>query len=262
MKIQFSKYQGAGNDFVIIDDRTQRFDRSNIRLVASLCERKFGIGADGLILVGEKKGYDFEMIYYNADGGLSSMCGNGGRCIVDFALRHGISKGTLTHFLAVDGPHEAIAGRGSIRLKMKDVVQIEETDEYCFLDTGSPHYVKLIEGLALYDVYHEGHHIRYSPRFRANGTNVNFIERIPGYLYVRTYERGVEDETLACGTGVTAAVLVASLKGLCGKEGACDVKTPGGKLKVFFKRTGEHSFTDIWLQGPAVEVYRGEVEID
>jgi diaminopimelate epimerase len=261
MKIQFAKYQGAGNDFVIIDNRNHVFNKSDNRLVAALCDRKFGIGADGLMLIENREGFDFEMIYYNSDGKLSSMCGNGGRCIVDYARKLGITDSARSYFLAVDGPHEASSAGDVIRLKMNDVAQIQDRGEYYFLDTGSPHCVKLVSGLALYDVYNEGRKIRHSPAFEETGTNVNFIERAPGYLYVRTYERGVEDETLACGTGVTASVLVAATRGLCGKEDSCDVKTPGGKLKVFFKRTGESSFTDVWLQGPAKEVFRGEVEV-
>jgi diaminopimelate epimerase len=260
MKIFFFKYQGAGNDFVIIDNRKNTFDRNDTRLVARLCDRRFGIGSDGLMLLCNSDVSDFEMVYYNSDGNSSSMCGNGGRCIVNFARHLGITKEKAV-FVAVDGLHEAVSCGSTVKLRMNDVNNIEFTEDFYFLDTGSPHYVKFVEGLDLYDVYTEGQAIRNSPRFLANGTNVNFVEREPGYLFVRTYERGVEDETLACGTGVTASALVAAMKGLCGKHGSCDVKTPGGKLKVYFKQTSSHSFSDIWLEGPAEKVFEGEIEI-
>jgi diaminopimelate epimerase len=261
MKISFSKYQGAGNDFIIIDDRKEFFNTSDASLISRLCDRRFGIGADGLMLLRNKEGYDFEMIYFNSDGGLSSMCGNGGRCIARYSKRIGTSGDTAV-FIAADGVHEAKITGSSVKLRMCDVLQIENAGDFYFLDTGSPHYVKMVEGLALYDVYNEGRRIRNSPRFQNEGTNVNFIEREPGFLFVRTYERGVEDETLACGTGVTASALVASLEGMCGSPGSCEVKTQGGRLKVYFTRTGPSSFKDIWLEGPAVEVFTGEIGYD
>jgi diaminopimelate epimerase len=211
-----------------------------------------------LILLREKTGFDFEMVYFNADGALGTFCGNGARCISRFANKLGLCT-TKASFLAADGTHEAQVSGKSVKLRMHDVPHIKNTGDYFFLDTGSPHYVKMVEGLALYDVYNEGRSIRNSPRFVKEGTNVNFIEREPGYLFVRTYERGVEDETLACGTGVTASALVANLLGLSGTPDSCEVKTLGGKLKVYFKRTGESSFSDIWLEGPAVEVFTGEI---
>ncbi|MFI5149544.1 MAG: diaminopimelate epimerase [Bacteroidia bacterium] len=259
MKIRFTKYQGAGNDFVLIDNRNASFDKTDNALIAHLCDRRFGIGADGLMLLENKVGYDFEMVYFNADGNLSSMCGNGGRCIVDYAKRLGVTSDDV-FFYAADGPHQALVKHHTIKLKMKDVDQIRVEGDHYFLDTGSPHYVKIVTGLALYDVFNEGSHIRHLPAFGKEGTNVNFIEREPGYLFVRTFERGVEDETMACGTGVTASALVAVVNNMSGKPDSCDVKTPGGKLQVYFKRTGEFSFTDIWLEGPAVRVFEGEIE--
>jgi diaminopimelate epimerase len=260
MKIPFSKYHGSGNDFVMIDNRKQFFDKEDNTLIASFCERRTGIGADGLLLLESRAGYDFEMIYYNSDGNTSTMCGNGGRCIVNFSRQLGIT-GTKANFLAIDSPHEAVSKGSHVKLKMKEVPEIEYTGDAYFLDTGSPHYVKFVNGLALYDVYKEGQEIRNSPRFLAKGTNVNFVEREHGRLFVRTYERGVEDETLACGTGVTASALVAAMNGYCEKPGICEVKTSGGNLKVYFKHQGGGSFTDIWLEGPALRVYDGEVEI-
>jgi diaminopimelate epimerase len=260
MKIHFTKYQGAGNDFIILDNRSGFFNKEDHALVARLCDRRFGIGADGLMLLENKAAYDFEMVYYNADGNISSMCGNGGRCIVDYAKRIGVTADDV-FFYAADGPHEALIRNHTIKLKMRDVEEIQVEKDHYFLNTGSPHYVKIVSGLALYDVFNEGSRIRHLAAFGKEGTNVNFIEREPGYLFVRTFERGVEDETLACGTGVTASALVAALNNMTGKPDSCDVKTQGGKLKVYFKRSGNFSFTDIWLEGPAVKVFEGEIDI-
>ncbi len=258
MTLSFDKYQGSGNDFILIDNRKGFFDKSDSAQIARLCNRRFGIGADGLMLLELKTGADFEMIYYNSDGRLSSMCGNGGRCIMDFAKRLGI-VGEQAVFLAVDGLHEAIAKGGTVRLKMNDVKEIESGPDYFFLDTGSPHFVKYVKSLDSFDVTGEGRMIRRSARFLEQGTNVNFVEQQAGYLSVRTYERGVEDETLACGTGVTAAALVAAMKGPETKNGYADIKTPGGNLKVYYKQTGPASFENIWLEGPATPVFHGEI---
>lgn len=211
--MQFYKYQGTGNDFIIIDNRDLKFNRSDNGLVAKLCHRRFGIGADGLMLLQNKTGYDFEMVYYNADGNQSSMCGNGGRCIVEFARTLGLVK-EKTLFYAIDGEHEAVVKPNFVTLKMKDVNDVETNSDFYFLNTGSPHYVAFVNDLTNYDVVHEGKKIRYNNRFKADGTNVNFIEKIGGGLFVRTYERGVEDETYSCGTGVTAAALVAAIKNI------------------------------------------------
>jgi diaminopimelate epimerase len=259
MKIPFFKYQGAGNDFVMIDNRSGFLNNPGLELVARLCDRRFGIGGDGLMLLENKSGYDFEMIYYNADGRLSSMCGNGGRCIAAFSDQLGITSGR-THFLAVDGPHETVKENNLVKLKMTDVLRIVNGKDYAFLNTGSPHYVKFVSGLDRYDVFTEGRKIRNSPPYSKEGTNVNFIEQEKDEIFVRTYERGVENETLACGTGVTAAALVAASKGLC-RNGKCAIRTPGGKLSVYFKEAGPGHYTDIWLEGPAVKVFEGVVEI-
>lgn len=260
MLFQFYKYQGTGNDFVIIDNRKMQFDRSNTDLVKRLCHRRFGIGADGLMLLQERKGYDFEMVYYNSDGNESSMCGNGGRCIVEFARELDLVK-DKTLFVATDGEHEAIAQPGYVSLKMKDVSDVERNKDYFYLNTGSPHYVTFVKDIAVYDVYNTGKKIRNNERFKAVGTNVNFVEKQGNCLFVRTYERGVEDETYSCGTGVTAAAVVAALEGTATAQDYCDIHTLGGDLKVRFKHNANGSFSDIWLEGKATFVFKGEIKL-
>ena len=258
MKITFQKYQGTGNDFIIVDNRDLKFNRANNALVAKLCDRRFGIGADGMMLLENKTGFDFEMVYYNSDGNESSMCGNGGRCIVEFARTLGIVKDRV-HFLASDGEHEATINQGYISLKMNNVSKVEMNANFSYLNTGSPHYVAFVNNVEKYNVFEEGKKIRNNERFAAQGTNVNFVEKQLNELFVRTYERGVEGETYSCGTGVTAAALVASLKSVSTAQDYCDIKTLGGKLKVKFTRHSDNSFTDVWLEGPATFVYTGEI---
>ena len=258
MQIDFSKYQGTGNDFVIIDNRN-----GNVKLtsenVKHLCDRRFGIGADGLILLNTKLEYDFEMVYFNADGNKSSMCGNGGRCITQFAYDLGIHKDTY-HFLAVDGTHAATFGDHEwIHLKMKDVPNIESHLGNYIIDTGSPHYVKSVMDVWAMNVFEEGKEIRYSKEFSKEGINVNFVENTSKKIMVRTYERGVEDETYSCGTGVTASALVFAHND--NGFNRVDVQTKGGHLAVEFDKTGEQSFENIWLCGPAVFVFKGVVEV-
>lgn len=261
MEITFYKYQGAGNDFVIIDDREGTFDRSNSELIAKICERRFGVGADGLMLLGKKEGFDFEMVYFNSDGKEGSMCGNGGRCIVAFAKDMGV-VGDKCYFIAVDGPHEAeVITEGSsewVSLKMIDVPVIEKGVGFVFMDTGSPHYVTFnSNNLDKMNLVEQAREIRYNGRFSAEGTNVNFIDVQDEVLKIRTYERGVEDETLACGTGVTAAVLTAHVTGnIVGDSFA--VKAKGGDLKVLFEKVGD-GYENIWLQGPAEYVFKGVI---
>ncbi len=259
MEISFSKYHGTGNDFILIDNRQKKFSLSEAD-IAKLCHRKFGIGADGLMLLEEEPDFDFRMVYFNADGREGSMCGNGGRCIVRFAYDIGIKR-TAYHFMAVDGAHDAtIEMNGKIRLKMKDVNKIESHTTFDFLDTGSPHVVKLVPELSDYQVFQEGRMLRNSPTYKSTGVNVNFVQRIDDYsLFVRTYERGVEDETLSCGTGVTAAALANAHNDRGFNH--IEVKTIGGKLYVEFERTGETSFEDIWLAGPAVHVFTGNIKV-
>lgn len=259
MPIKFYKYQGAGNDFVLVDNRDKRFDGSNVEFVARLCNRRFGVGSDGLMLLEEADGYDFRMVYYNADGREGSMCGNGGRCIVAFAHDMGLI-GSHTRFIAVDGEHEASLSEGGewVSLKMIDVDKVERDGDAYVLDTGSPHYVLSVSDLEQRDVVAEGRTIRYNDRYRARGVNVNFVQPFENGFWVRTYERGVEDETLACGTGVTAVALAMAVDH--GEFGTISypIKAMGGHLKVSFVREGDF-FCDIFLEGPAKFVFAGEI---
>lgn len=260
MKIAFCKYQGTGNDFIIIDNFHGEAISLSSRQIKKLCDRHFGIGADGLMLLNKKEGYDFEMRYYNADGNESSMCGNGGRCLVKFAYQSGIHKNTY-RFWAIDGEHEAEIDDGEIvSLKMKDVDKVDYYSGYTILNTGSPHFVKFAPNVEDIDVVESGKGIRYSDSFAKEGINVNFVENVgEDQIFVRTYERGVEDETLSCGTGVTAAALLSAHN----ENGfnTVDVKTPGGNLSVEYNKVDDEHFVDIWLCGPAVFVFKGEVEV-
>lgn len=263
MEITFYKYQGTGNDFIMVDNRNLALPRHNTQLYKHLCDRRFGIGADGFIMVQNKEGYDFEMVYFNSDGNESSMCGNGGRCIVMFAKQLGIIK-DKTHFLAVDGPHDAeIFENGWVSLKMKDVETVEQLGDDYFLDTGSPHYVRFVgEELSNFPLIDTAKHIRYNDRFAEKGTNVNIVHSNDnGVLDVRTYERGVEDETYSCGTGVTAVALAAYAQKPTGKGITQPISTPGGKLQITFDKVAANHYQNIWLQGPAQFVFSGTVEV-
>ena len=259
MDIQFYKYEGTGNDFIILDNRTNQYDNLPKEQVKFLCDRHFGIGADGLMLLNNSRRHDFEMIYYNSDGAEGSMCGNGGRCIIKFAYDMGIHLMNY-HFLAVDGQHEAFFGeRGWVQLKMKDVNKITQHHYGDFiLDTGSPHYVKIVGDVRHFDVFEEGKNIRYSKEFKEKGINVNFVQSEDEDIVVRTYERGVENETLSCGTGVTAAALISAHN----DQGfnRVEVQTLGGNLAVEFEKN-QDNFTNIWLCGPATYVFKGEIEL-
>lgn len=260
MKTPFYKYQGTGNDFVIMDNRDERHNNFSIAQIKHLCDRRFGIGADGLMLLNQHAQYDFEMKYYNADGRESSMCGNGGRCLVKFAADMGIFKSAYT-FLAIDGVHEAsIETNGTVALKMKDVHVIKMLHGNYVLDTGSPHYVQMISDVAHLDVAKQGAEIRYSSEFAADGINVNFVEETgqPDKIIVRTYERGVEDETFSCGTGVTAAALVCSHND--NGFNRVEVQTRGGRLSVEYDRMNNR-YENIWLIGPAENVFKGTIEL-
>ena len=254
--INFHKYQGTGNDFVMIDNREEGFDKSDLKLIASLCDRRFGIGADGVILIENCERADFEMVYFNPDGS-QSLCGNGSRCAVMFANHLGLIQNETT-FLAIDGVHKAYIEEEEVRLLMHDVSTYEMIDQDFLIDTGSPHYTKYVDSTDSIDSIVEGRKIRYSDRFSAAGVNVNFLELTgEGELKIRTYERGVEDETLSCGTGCTAAALSLGLK-----TGVEQVKLNaiGGALKVSFKKDGE-LFKDIYLIGPAERVFAGEITL-
>ncbi len=261
MKFHFHKYQGTGNDFIIADNRKGEYSSLTREQVHQLCDRRFGIGADGLMLLNERVGYDFEMKYYNADGKEGSMCGNGGRCMAKFAYNMGLHK-NIYKFLASDGTHEAeIDIDGIVSLKMKEVKNIKKFHNDFILDTGSPHYIKMVSNVMDMDVYKKGHEIRHSKEFEDEGINVNFVEQLtePDKIIVRTFERGVEDETFSCGTGVTAAALVCYHN----ENGFNDVevKTLGGILTVEFDRVDDSKYENIWLCGPAEKVYEGSVEL-
>lgn len=260
MRLSFYKYQGTGNDFILIDNRQNNVLLTNEQ-VKLLCDRRFGIGADGLMLLELEPGSDFKMVYYNSDGNPSSMCGNGGRCITAFAKHLGVIKNSAK-FLAIDGLHEAAIDENEIvSLKMQDVKTVEMGDDFFYLNTGSPHFVKMVDDVERFDVKKNGALIRNNDRFKEEGTNVNFIERKDDALFVRTYERGVEDETYSCGTGVTAAALVAAIKGISNGKNNCLIKTLGGNLEVTFERVLEQNFYNIWLIGPAEKVFNGTIEI-
>ncbi|MCF6170785.1 MAG: diaminopimelate epimerase [Bacteroidales bacterium] len=262
MEFEFWKYQGNGNDFVVVDERADEYHLSPGK-IRKICDRKLGIGADGLMIVKASEVSDFEMHYYNADGNLSSMCGNGGRCIALFAHLNGMADRAMA-FDAFDGVHKAIVRekltegkKFMVSLQMADVSGVDHDGKFYFLDTGSPHYVEFVEGLAEIDVYKEGKSTRYSERFSPGGTNVNFVEIRDNRLFVRTYERGVEEETLSCGTGVTAAAIAAFLE--TGRKDF-QVQTNGGPFSVEFiqRKTG---FAEIWLHGPAELVFSGVLAI-
>lgn len=259
MILPFHKYQGCGNDFILLDGRAMALGDWTEEWISLLCHRRFGIGADGLMVLEEAAGFDFHMRYWNANGKAGSMCGNGARCMVNYAHALGIGSDHVT-FLAPDGPHEAIReSNATVRLHMGDVDHIEALGKDFILHTGSPHYVRFVSNLRELDVYTEGHSIRHSKRFAEEGINVNFVERIAhGQIFVRTFERGVEAETMSCGTGVTASALIAWGDG--GGRGECHVLTPGGPLRVAFQQKTSGRFEDIWLIGPGVFVFAGEVD--
>jgi diaminopimelate epimerase len=260
MTLSFSKYHGAGNDFIIIDNRNGGFSQDK-EIIHFLCHRQLGVGADGLMLFSNHESLDFSMKYFNADGEEGSMCGNGGRCISAFYFNNISSKKHLA-FLAYDGEHHSEIinnekNQSVVRLQLSDVENVQRINEGFLLNTGSPHFVEFVENVEVIDVKVFGNELRYSDQFSPHGVNVNFVEFQQNKLYVRTYERGVEDETLSCGTGVTASAIAASyIKNLSD----FDIITRGGNLQVSFDKSG-NSFCNIWLTGPATFVYSGQIEI-
>jgi diaminopimelate epimerase len=258
MNIAFNKYQGAGNDFIIIDNRNGKFNPDDSKLINRLCDRRFGIGADGLILISSNARADFEMKYFNSDGKIGSMCGNGGRCTAHFAHKFEIA-GKKQKFIAFDGLHEAEVTKDIVRLQMADVNEYKIIDGSYFLNTGSPHYVVFTRGIDKINVNEEGRKLRWSPKFAPGGTNVNFVEVRKNGLYLRTFERGVEEETLACGTGVTASAIASVLAGHF-DTGPVSVKARGGNLKVEFSVKNK-KITGVWLTGPATYVFDGIIRI-
>lgn len=261
MNIHFYKYQGTGNDFILIDNYRGEAPALSKEQIALLCDRRFGIGADGLMLLEAAPDVDFRMVYYNADGGESTMCGNGGRCIVAFARRLGIIKNEAK-FIAIDGLHHAtINADDTVSLQMQDVTEINHQAEISILNTGSPHFIKWVEDVLVTNVFADGRAVRNEDRFAASGgINVNFVQRLgANKLHVRTYERGVEDETLSCGTGVTAAAIAASADETGTFETA--IETPGGSLKVQFTKETPGAATQVILIGPATFVFKGEISL-
>ena len=257
MKQIFYKYQGTGNDFVMIDNRQQEFNKKDTKHIAFLCDRRFGIGADGLILLENHDTLDFKMVYYNADGNESSMCGNGGRCLVAFAKHLGVISNKAT-FEAIDGFHHATIQNDVVKLQMQDVVKVEKHKNYVFLNTGSPHHVQFEDSIDDFNIKFEGSKIRYGEPYNEAGSNVNFVKKLSDSNFrVRTYERGVEDETLSCGTGVTAVALAMHYIGETEKNHLF-LKVEGGNLEVSFD-VENRIYTNVWLIGPATFVYKGTI---
>ena len=259
MNLQFYKYQGTGNDFIMIDNRSNTFPKNDIQLINKLCDRQFGIGADGLILMETSTKSDFTMVYYNADGNEGSMCGNGGRCIVAFAKHLGLIK-EEANFEAIDGLHNAFIKNGIVNLQMIDVTTIDVTNTHSFLNTGSPHHVQFSDSIAGIDIKESGAKIRYGSPYFKEGTNVNFVEQLSNNSFkVRTYERGVEDETLACGTGVTAVAIAANNSNKTTANSIL-IEVLGGQLEVSFTKEG-NSYKDVFLKGTAQLVFKGNITI-
>ncbi len=260
MLVHFSKYHGTGNDFIMIDGRHQDCSYFDTKHIKQLCDRRFGIGGDGLIILQESKNFDFKMSYYNADGGEGTMCGNGGRCITAFAHKLRIISRETT-FEGIDGSHAASILSGEVvRLKLANVTGVERLKDGYLLNTGSPHFVSFVENLDDLDVAHEGAKIRQQSRFGKGGVNVNFTEVTSGTIAVRTFERGVEGETWSCGTGVTAAAISARIH-LRSDSLSYTIQTRGGMLNVSFRTVDQKQFFDICLSGPALHVYDGAFEI-
>jgi diaminopimelate epimerase len=257
VKIHFYKYQATGNDFVMVDNRSAGYSFS-VDQIKTICDRKYGVGADGLILIEKHPNLDFNLIYYNSDGS-QSLCGNGSRAAVRMASALGMVNGK-TNFNAYDGTHSAeLTSSGIVKLKMNDVTRSEKKADHYFINTGSPHVIKFVKGVDTHPIFEEGRTIRYSDAYKPGGTNVNFVELLPdNRIFVRTYERGVENETLSCGTGVVAAALASSFHGY---SSPVSIKALGGDLSVEFKPGPNGTFTDIFLIGPAKLVFEGDLEL-
>ncbi|WP_298498539.1 diaminopimelate epimerase [uncultured Algibacter sp.] len=257
MQQTFYKYQGTGNDFVMIDNRQQTFNKKDTKHVAFLCDRRFGIGADGLILLENHPEYDFKMVYYNADGNESTMCGNGGRCLVAFAKQLGVIKDKAI-FQAIDGLHHASIKDDIVKLQMLDVNTVETHKNHVFLNTGSPHHVQFEKDIAEFDIKTKGAAIRYGEPYNEAGSNVNFVNKQSNTTFrVRTYERGVEDETLSCGTGVTAVAIAMHHLGETDKT-QITLNVEGGTLDVSFE-VENNTYKNVWLIGPAKLVFKGSI---
>lgn len=259
MKFSFVKYQGTGNDFVILDNRDKDFPKDNFSLVSKICDRRFGIGADGLILIEDAEGYNFRMVYFNADGKEGSMCGNGGRCAVAFSYIHNIAP-IAGVFVAVDGEHAYEVGLDTVKIRLIDVEDISCDGNTYVLNTGSPHYVYYVENTDTVDLVKDARKIRYNDTYKEKGINVNIVEDNNGQLKMRTYERGVEDETYSCGTGTVAVALSYAEKHDI-PQGKIPITARGGKLNVYFEKSNG-IYTQLWLEGPATKVFKGELNLD
>lgn len=259
MKIDFYKYQATGNDFVMIDNRNLSFPKNNTKLIKFLCDRRFGIGGDGLILLENHEKYDFTMVYFNSDGSTSTMCGNGGRCLVALAKQLGVIENEA-HFEASDGYHYAKFEKNLIALQMIDVTNVKHYDTHEFVYTGSPHHVQMVDDLQYFDVKNNGAKLRYSDLYDESGCNINFVAQIDTDIFsVRTYERGVEDETLSCGTGATAvAIAMHSTNKTDSKK--IYINVLGGKLTISFD-VENNSYKNVFLTGPAEMVFGGSLEV-
>ncbi len=253
--LDFYKYQGTGNDFIMIDGRIE-IPRLGQNDITALCHRRFGIGADGLIILAQDTNYDFRMIYFNSDGRESTMCGNGGRCIAQFA--HDLGLGSEFNFIAIDGPHQAKVEAHQVSLQMIDVAKVSAIGQDWFTDTGSPHHVVLDQAIDDLEIITAARAIRYNEHYQKEGVNVNFIAGKGQNWSMRTYERGVEDETYSCGTGVTAAALVAHHAGRV-PQSPVYMETKGGKLELHFEHNPEKGYYNIWLKGPAQQVFIGKI---
>ena len=259
MEYNFYKYQGTGNDFILIDDRSNSFPIKDNALVARLCDRRFGIGADGLILIQNVESSDFKMIYFNSDGNESTLCGNGARCTIAFAKFLGCI-GNETTFEAIDGLHSAYIKDTIVSLQMHDVSEIHNFESHSFLDTGSPHHVEMVNNLKEFNVFSNGKRIRNGSPYNEAGTNVNFVEQLSEDQFsIRTYERGVEDETLSCGTGATAVAL-AMHKNKKTSSNKIRINVVGGVLEIQFE-SSEKGYSQIFLSGPAEQVFSGTFKI-
>lgn len=260
MKLDFVKYQGTGNDFIMLNNLNGQYDDLTIEGIVFLCDRKLGVGADGLIKISSVEGHDFEVEYFNSDGS-QSFCGNGARCSVAFARSIGINKGEVS-FVAIDGVHKARVIEGTVEVEMLPVRHIERVGDDYFLDTGSPHYITVLTNEKDVDIISYGQEVRYSDRYEKDGVNVNSMKVVgPSKIYVETYERGVEDETLSCGTGVTACALL--LKYLDNDQPEkIEIETKGGTLYVKSDPyVGDVGYQNIWLGGPATRVYEGSIDV-
>ncbi|MDD2984316.1 MAG: diaminopimelate epimerase [Crocinitomicaceae bacterium] len=259
MHIQFHKYQGTGNDFIMLDNRDKRYDSLSIQQIQWLCDRRFGIGADGLIKINSHSLYPFEVDYSNSDGS-KSFCGNGARCAVEFASTLGINCDHVT-FLAIDGEHQAQKKLNVISIQMLNVLKVKSKNSDFEVHTGSPHYIRFVEDLSQENIVEFGKSIRYSNEYTNEGINVNLVKQAGNQLEIATYERGVEDETLSCGTGVTAAAIASAYHNEQAGQRHFDIQTKGGLLQVDFDFESPMNFTNIWLTGPAEFTFKGELDV-